>query len=280
MSSELAARGTRTDPDKNANPQGRGNVLVFVVTVKDQSVRRDGNVYGQLLQRCLNSMTSQTDRRFAIVLVGGDLPPGMTLPANQCQFEKLNIAPPDSCREAMNRDKTRKLIAGTEIGQAFAPDYFMFVDSDDCVHKDVVKFVHDMPLQSGGWYVKQGFVYKEGSRWAWLNRNTFHQVCGSSIIVRPDKVVSLFSEFIENDIPFYGLKSSALSCNTQLTPLPFPAILYSIANGENIHMTQGKVSRLRQQENAIKFYFRKMLKYVPVYVSKKFRDVYCLATIQ
>ncbi len=255
-------------------------MLVFIVTVKDQSIRRDGEVYGQLLQRCLMSILAQTDPRFEIVLVGGDLPPGVSLPAERCHFSKLDIPAPEASRVAMNRDKTRKQIAGTEIGKALAPDYYMMVDSDDCVHMDAVKFVHNMPLQNGGWYVKQGYIYKEGSNWAWLNRDTFNQICGSSIIIRPNKVESLFSDYIEKDIPLYGFKSSTLPCETELTPLPFPAMLYSVMNGENIYLNSDLVSVLRQQESTLKFYIRKAMKYRPVYVSKTFKRIFSLSSIE
>ena len=198
-------------------------MLVFIVTVKDQSVRRDGHIYGQLLQRSLNSISAQSDSRFEIVVVGGDLPPGVNLPANKCQFRKLNLPAPNLNREAMNIDKTSKQLAGTDIGKSLGPDYYMMVDSDDCIHKDVVRFVHDMPLEDGGWYAKKGYLYQEGSKWAWLNKDTFDHVCGSSVIIRPNKVKCLFADFIESGIPFYGLKSSTLPCDTKLAPLPFPA---------------------------------------------------------
>lgn len=255
-------------------------MLVFIVTVKDHSISRDGDRYGQLLQRCLKSILAQTDSRFEIVLVGGDLPPGVSLPADRCHFSKLDIPAPEASRVAMNRDKTRKQIAGTEIGKALAPDYYMMVDSDDCVHRDAVKFVHNVPLQKGGWYVKQGYVYKEGSNWAWLNKDTFNHVCGSSIIIRPNKVESLFSDFIKKGIPLYSFNSPTLPCETELAPVPFPAMLYSVMNGENIHLNSDKVSDLRQQESTLKFYVRKAMKYRPVYVSKSFKRIFSLSSIE
>ena len=106
-------------------------MLVFIVTVKDHSISRDRDRNGQLLQRCLKSILAQTDPRFEIVLVGGDLPPGFSLPTDQCHFSKLDTPAPEANRVAMNKDKTRKQIAGTEIGEALTPDYYMMVDSDD-----------------------------------------------------------------------------------------------------------------------------------------------------
>ncbi len=45
-------------------------------------------------------------------------------------------------------------------------------------------------------------------------------------------------------------------------------------------MDLDKVSRLKHQENSLKFYFRKAMKYRPVFVSKTFKETFSLSTIE
>lgn len=256
------------------------SVVVFVVSLKDAELVRHPGVYSQLVARMLASVLQQTDLRWRVVLVGRDLP--VAPPAGDERFLHLplDLPTPQSERTAMNWNKTEKLLAGVRQALRFSPSYCMLLDSDDCVRDDLVAFLLDSPLNPSGWYAREGYVYAEGSALIWRKRRDFPIACGSSAILRPDAAERLLGECFKTGQPYYSLSSPRLPCGGELTPLPFPAITYSVMNGENIFMSRCQASTLSHQENRWRYYCRKLRNYHPRLCSGAFRRRFGLTRLQ
>ena len=69
----------------------------------------------------------------------------------------------------------------------------MVVDADDCINQNIAKFVEEN-LDCDGWYIKKGYVYKEGKKYIYLNSKNFNDLCGTSIIVKYELAELLMNE--------------------------------------------------------------------------------------
>jgi hypothetical protein len=118
----------------------------------------------------------------------------------------------------------------------------MVVDADDCINKNLVKFVDDHnSLDHHGWYFKEGFIYNEGSNLIFLNKNTFNVLCGTCIIVRTELVDQLIQQ---EPFVVFTHDFTVLGNNRELKPLPFTGAVYSIGNTENYCSTPEAVKKM------------------------------------
>jgi hypothetical protein len=116
-----------------------------------------------------------------------------------------------------NADKARKIWAGLDYAQRFAPTHAMMVDADDCVSCRLAEFV-DNHAGGQGWYFKTGYFHTEGSRFLFLNRQNFNVVCGTSVIIAYERREILFANRDFYHHAFYEPPPG-------LVPLPFVCLL-------------------------------------------------------
>ena len=84
--------------------------------------------------------------------------------------------------EHVQLDKGRRLLAG--MLAAGPTGYFMLVDDDDFVHRDIAGFVEDN-FGGNGWVLRSGYVWNDGGRLLFLHPK-FSMTCGTSHIARSD----------------------------------------------------------------------------------------------
>lgn len=219
-------------------------MLAFIIPIKSSKISHNWALTSQLFERCLRAICSQTSTKFRVVVVCNERPQTQFSHAN-VSFVEVDYPPPiaDPTEEATsgyelsrsndiarkNADKARKIQAGLDYAQRFQPTHSMVVDADDCVSNRLAEFVEKNP-QGAGWYLKKGFLYTEGSRFLYLNRQNFNVVCGSSVIIAFRDRDRLFSGADFYQHAFYVPP-------TGLVPLPFVGAVYSMANGDNIYMS-------------------------------------------
>ncbi|MGB3144919.1 MAG: hypothetical protein WBB24_12495, partial [Maribacter sp.] len=186
-------------------------------------------------------------------------------------------------RQAKEGDKARKIqVAFNYANENFDVDYIMVVDSDDCIHNGISKYVNDRVLENTpGWYVDKGYFYTEGSKLAWKIRSNFNVRCGTCIIIKKD----LFNQIIiEDPYLYYFHEKIELENNLKLKAYPKAAALYSMANGENHYMSQSKMMNLINQTKFltlghIKSVYSKLSRYRPRYIGNRFKRNYNFYTI-
>src|SRR4029079_17546917 len=112
-------------------------------------------------------------------------------------------------------DKARKLERGFEHARTLGASHVMAGDADDCVSRRIAEVVESDP-HTGGWLLHKGYLWREGSRIAYLNRKNFNHSCGSSAIVRID----LFHHMFDDEQPRYSFEEPRLPSGLAFESLP------------------------------------------------------------
>ena len=243
-------------------------MLIFVVPLKSPRVSNDWTNFSALFERCLRSITSQTCEDHRVIVVGNEWPKTDFFHP-KVEFLELDLPIPEG-RAGKNADKAKKLLHGFDYAKRYNPQHLMAVDADDCVSKRIAEIVKKSP-DCPGWLLNRGYLWKEGSKVAYLNTYNFNHSCGSSAIIRPDLAKHLFEEG-----PWYKFETPKMPEGIVLLQFPIPGAIYCILNGENIFMDTTRIKSHRTREGGIRYYWRKLLKYRPILVTKKISNEFGL----
>lgn len=263
-------------------------MLVFIVPIKSSQVSTNWEVFSVLVERTMKSICQQTSSNFKVVAVCHEKPK-IAFEHPSLEFASVDFDPPTEevlaaspsgadknyRNAAKEADKAKKIMHGIEIAKKHNPDHFMVVDADDCISKDLVKFVENQSADIPGWYFRKGYIYNEGSNLIFLNNNTFNILCGTCIIIRSEFVDQLLDE---KPLALFHHDLINLKDNKSLIPLPFPGAIYSIGNTENYCSTPEAVKKMNSYKILSKAFFenivRKLAKYRPKLVTTQFRNKY------
>ncbi|MFD2588230.1 hypothetical protein ACFSQJ_14920 [Croceitalea marina] len=232
-------------------------MLAFIVPIKSKTISKDWDHFSRLVERTIKSICNQKDSDFKVFVACHEIPETSFVNDNRVTFLQVDFPPPvlggsprgDNMKK--NFDKTNKIKFAVEEAQKENVSYIMIVDGDDCVSNKISSYVNENCSESiPGWYVQKGYLYKEGSSYAYRNSKNFNRICGSCIIIKPE----LFHLMInKNGLFKHGW--TELKGHT-LLPLPFPASIYSMLNGTNMLMDkEGK----RERRTKLNFFRRKNL---------------------
>lgn len=264
-------------------------MIGFLVPVKSKQLSSDWEFFSELVSRSLNSINGQKDRNFQIVVACHELP-NNPVQNEQVHYVQVDFDPPnltrtdrEKDRQLKEGDKARKILSAYEYAtKNFDIDYFMVVDSDDCIHNGISSYVNGrIDNQIPGWYFQKGYYYREGKKLAFLNKHTFNNLCGSCIIIRADLFKNLI---VEEPFLYYYHEQTQLSNGISLKPFPMAGAIYSMANGENHHMSTQVMHELVNRpkyfsRNYINSLIGKLMKYRPRYIGKRFKSTYNFYTI-
>jgi hypothetical protein len=214
------------------------NILTFVIPVRHQDNARDWRQLKRNLAQTIESIASQDSDGWKCIIVanqGADLP---RLPDN---FFDIRVDfPPNPLHErgdasqedhwkALRKDKGRRILAG--MLAAGPMGHVMHVDDDDFVSNRLASFVAQHP-QANGWYVRDGFLWSEGSR-VLYRVSDFSKRSGTSHIIRSDlyelpaTMNSASDDYISNMLGSHTFISEHLArMGTPLSPLPFLGAVY------------------------------------------------------
>lgn len=259
-------------------------MICFLVPVKSKKLSSDWKKFSELVNRTVKSINGQKDRDFQIVVACHELPEGK-FEHPQVHYHHVTFEPPqllnkdwEQDRQLKEADKARKIVNAFEYANdIFDIDYFMVVDSDDCIHNGISKYVNaKLETKLPGWYINKGYFYQEGKKLAWMIRSNFNVRCGTCIIIKKE----LFNEIIvEEPFLYYYHEKIALKDNLFLRPFPKAGAIYSMANGENHYMSSSKMIAM---VNQTKFFtaahlqsvFSKISRYRPRYIGKRFKKTF------
>ena len=223
-------------------------MLCFIVPVKSKVVSSDWPYFSKLVERTLNSLSNQDDSSYEIIMVCHEVPDfnfkSPKLHIIHADFDPPQIKSDESREESVNKkefDKASKIKLGFNYASRFNPDYVMVVDSDDLISNKIVSFVESQDKGQPGWYINKGYNYREGAKYLFYKNRTFNHLCGSAVIIRPDLTDGLF---VQNPLLWYAHDTINFEGNLTLKPLPFPAGIYSIANGENHFMSPNYAGKI------------------------------------
>lgn len=220
-------------------------MLVFIIPIKSSQVSKSWDLVSKLFERCVKSVCNQTSERFRVVVVCHEKPkikfyhPYITyiqvdFPLPKQQLKDLDLQKNLSSKgiEIFSKrvDKGRKILTGLSYAEQFSPSHIMVVDADDCINKNIAKFVVTNS-DCNGWYLKKGYLYHEHNKFMQIKFKDFNITCGSSVIAKYDLMNFMFDHYE------YNHQKTILPNGINLKPLPFIGCIYSVGNKENIFQT-------------------------------------------
>lgn len=216
--------------------------LTFIIPVRHQDNAKDWQRLKTILTETINSIALQTIDNWKAVIVanyGADLPEmpagfevaRVDFPPNQ-QYEK-DSAPLEEIYEAFRLDKGRRVLAG--MLYAGPMQHVMIVDDDDFVSNQLTEFVSEKK-NDFGWYVRNGYVWGEGSKYLYIHPD-FSNLCGTSLVIRSDlyKLPVVFEDASDSYIrkmlgSHIYIKEHLKATETPLQPLPFIGAVYRVGH--------------------------------------------------
>ena len=152
----------------------------------------------------------------------------------------------------------------------------MVVDADDCINQNIAKFV-EKNLDCDGWYIKKGYVYKEGKKYIYLNSKNFNDLCGTSIIVKYE-----LAELLMNEGKYYEQSATTLKNGTNLQVLPLIGGIYSVENQENYRMTPTAIKALSNNvyQRGLAYWLEKISKYRICFLTNPIRQEFGLYKLE
>lgn len=233
--------------------------MVFIIPIKSSRVSKSWSLVSKLFERSIKSICNQTSDRFRVIVICQEKPeinfyhPYITyiqvdfpLPKQQLQDlalqEKVDWRGIEACSKEI--DKGRKILTGLAYAEQFAPSHIMIVDADDCINKNIAKFVVENS-NCNGWYLKKGYLYHEQSKFMHIKFKDFNQTCGSSTIVKY-KLINLMFDHYE-----YKHQKVVLANGIDLKPLPFMGCIYSVGNKENFFQTIERQNKIYKKHGIL-----------------------------
>jgi hypothetical protein len=232
-------------------------VFIFIIPLLHPQNATSWDHVLDLLERTLKSVSNQTASEFKVILVYNEgsrlrsYHPGVI-------YHPINLPPnplyelgssTEQGRNSFRLDKGKKCLAGLYRAREFSnpqsPAYVMFVDADDCVSSRMVEFASHSS-QSNGWFVDQGYLYKEGGHLMYHLQTNFSRLCGTCHVIRYDLFdLPLQMEAVSQEYILRGLGSHIFiremlaEKGTPLDPLPFAGAVYVFGHGDNHSQTPG-----------------------------------------
>ena len=255
-------------------------MLVFVIPLKSAKVSDSWQQVSKLFERTIRSVCNQTSPNFKVVVVCHERP--------DIKFEHPNITyievdfpiptwEVDTDHTSRDTDKQKKIFIGLTYIRQFNPTHVMFVDADDCVSKYLAKFVSQNP-DCNGWMFGKGYEYINGSKSILLRQKGFYSRCGTSSIVKYEKIVpdkNIVVDNIDRQWLFHGnkIKKQLSDKGVLLDTLPFPGAVYITNHGENIrNQIRLELQRASSIYKKLRFYTVIIGKYI---LSKKLTNSIC-----
>jgi hypothetical protein len=264
-------------PTGNGSGERREVLLTFAVAVTPSANEAERVFRRRMLAATLASLFGQTDGAFRVMVAGArrdaaDLPTDPRL--EFVPFESL----PARNRPAAHLDQATKLLAMAQLMAARGGGYFMPVDMDDFVSRDLVAFTRAHP-DPNGYIIDKGYALDGRTNHVSLAyapgapHGVFNKACGTSAIVNlargdlPPALLShpllypaalwAFYQFRRwgratgprfrylrlRERGHYMTAEAAIAEGRPLLPVPFPAAVYTVLHGGNLSLQAREASR-------------------------------------
>ena len=227
-------------------------MITFITSIRHPNNANDYNRVWELLRYTLYSVSCQINKNFRVIVVANAIPDDFSSDPDIINTECVNVEfpPPIDFRSLNDRhtDKSLKYIIGTIRAQKYNPDYIMFFDADDYIHRELTSYVLEN-RNPHGYIITKGYRLKSNII---KKQDNFNTKCGTSSIISNRLLLSELNidnlsiestqqEILQNN-PDHVLKiitSHRLvnvhysRKNCKLDPIPFEAAVYHLCTGEN-----------------------------------------------
>jgi hypothetical protein len=274
------------EPPGDRSGKRRDVLLTFAVAVTPARDAADLDFRRRMLAATLASLFAQTDGAFR-VMIACDTPAVIDFPPDP----RLEIVPFRSrsrkSRRGAHRDQAARMFAMARRMAARGGGYFMPVDMDDFVSRDLVAFVRAHP-DPNGYIIEKGYALDGVSNRAapiydvGAPAGPFHKACGTCAIINLAPA-DVFHRFLGIPLPFpllsvifyhlrkwrltasprlryfrlrqeghYMMAEAAEAEHRPLKPIPFRAAVYTAFHGANLSLRMKGAAtndrRLRRME--------------------------------
>lgn len=210
----------------------------------------------ELLGQTLRSIFNQTDPNFLVLIAGHDRPELPELQDPRVSFHEVSFPIPKDGAEG-KRDQTRKTHFLGAVAKEHGGGYIMFVDSDDLVHKDIVRFVRADDNRAG-YMIRAGYVLDTATgrlgKFSGNPPRQFFNHCGTSSIIyfspedlpdcTPDKTDLVpGNSFMESVWGHGSWEAKLLERDIYPATLPFRGSVYRLNTGDNASYTYRRDER-------------------------------------
>lgn len=220
-------------------------MLAFITSLRHPATAKSWSHTMKLLERTLRSVCAQTDQNFRILIVCNEMPV-LNFDHPNIEFLPVNLPPPVASfdelvlnMDAIRNDRGKKYLAALYHLRAANPSHVMFFDADDCVSNQLAETVLSGP-QNASWFVGDGYLYSEGSRFIYRMDGGFSEKCGTchifsySIFDLPEDRTTLSDEWIRRTLGSHiHVKTFLQEKNVTLQKLPYRGAIYIVNTGEN-----------------------------------------------
>ena len=217
-------------------------LLTFIIPVRHQDNAKDWPLLVSNLKQTVASITNQTNEDYSIIIVanhGAELPEfHEKVSIIRVDFSPNLVHDKGSASEAefldaFRLDKGRRVLEAMKSSKESS--YFMIVDDDDLVSKNIVNFVSTNKGRSG-WVIDKGYLWNSGVNFL-LKHNELNNVCGTTLIIKSElyRIDENFDEYSEVTIKdMLGSHKRIVdilkSKGHTLEKLPFRGAIYRVAH--------------------------------------------------
>ncbi len=217
--------------------------VAFAIPLKKPKDKQERALLDILLSLTLDSIAQQTSDDWIAVVCGHAAPRAALERHPNTKWLKAPFpAPEDSAQGRQDKHRKRAHIAA-HLRRRHSSLYVMPLDGDDLVHRDLVSFTEENG-QGAGVYFERGMAlnFRSGEiapvPGAW--NTPFHQICGSSAVVRlrPSELPRAFDD--PESRYFNAIQShpqvvrAAAKRKRPLVPFPEPGAVYVLNHGTNL----------------------------------------------
>jgi len=221
----------------------RGPIVTFGISLKSATVSNDWDQTQILLGGTLRSIFRQSDPRWRVIICGHEMPDIPEMADRRVEFVASEHRPPQGGVGRLARaDKYRKRFIIGERLRSLGGGYFMALDADDLLHRDLV--ATGLATQHGC-LITTGYIFDAASNaiapMPGVLSVDFDRICGSMAIIQHEQEDFPQSWNDEAFASHFGrLMSHGYARGIQeesgrpLSIVPFPAAIYVTNTGENI----------------------------------------------
>lgn len=228
--------------------------LTFIIPIRHPDNLRDRNMQIEILKKTFRSYTAQSSDSWRAVIVANpgtplpELPEGFDVAWVDFEANPQHELKKHDFREALHFflfDKGRRVWAGIK---AFPESrYFMVMDDDDLISRDLTEYVKNN-TGPNGWFIEKGYGIDPDGALA-MSIDRFHKTSGSSHIVRadlyplPDAEDESFKDYVMTWLGAHGgITELFEDMGKPLDPLPFHGAVYMV-NNPNSHSNSNSMLR-------------------------------------
>jgi hypothetical protein len=229
--------------------------FAFAVALKPRSASCDWGRVQDDLRRTVRSARAASRGYSSVVLVACHEEPDLGDVADaDVHIRAVPFPRPADAWEG-GRDKARKRrFAAAWLRQVMSGGgaYVMFLDADDLVHHDLVRYV--MEWGHGSYLVDRGYFVDVAAGLVHRRRADFHKACGSSFVCRFERD-ELPTSWDDLSAPFSRFGATpeqrghqdydqvAAELGRAPISIPFPAVAYLVNHPESLRAAKGREMR-------------------------------------